>query len=84
MLSPWWALLLVPILGTAAYLFRAPLVAEALRLFRSLRIDGFESLQLPGLSLAQLGLTALVPVGLGLLVLAAGVYWGWKYYSEGW
>jgi len=82
--SPWWVLVLVPLLGGLIYVFRLPL---ATRLFGLLERGGvdpgwFSRVQLPLPTVQQLTLAPLVIAGLGLVLAVGGGVLFWRYLSE--
>ena len=80
--SPWWWLSLIPVLGGSAWLFRKPLLGDLLHLLEETGIQRVQLPQVSDLTMAQFGIGAAVVVGFGLLLLAGGLYAGWKYLSE--
>jgi len=77
--SPWWSLVLAPILGGLAWLFHAPIgrgIAGLLGRYTP------SSIALPTLTMQNAGIAAAVVVGLGLLVAAGGAVFCWQTYLE--
>ena len=83
-LSPWWSVLLIPLLGIPAWLFRAKLAADLLRWTGMSHIDRIPFPQIATFTPGQLGIAAGAVLLCGLIPLVGGLYWGWRYYSESW
>jgi len=86
--SPWWSLLLVPVLGGLAYLFRSALSRGLLGLLDRTGIDWSALSQtrlpdLPAVSPQNLALALLAAAGIGVAVVIGAATLCWRYYSEG-
>ena len=79
LLSPWWAVVLAPILGGLAWLFRNPLERELVGL---LGRSGIGNVTVPALTMQNAGMVAAALVGLSLLVAAGGAVFCWKAYLQ--
>jgi anti-sigma factor RsiW len=79
MLSPWWSLVLAPVLGGIAWLFRVPLERGIAGLFGRY-VPG--SIAMPALTMQGAGIAAAVIVGVGLLVAAGGAAFCWRVYLQ--
>jgi anti-sigma factor RsiW len=77
LLSPWWSLVLAPILGGIAWLFRVPLDRGIAGLFGRY-VPG--TIAMPALTMQGAGIAAAVIVGVGLLVAAGGAAFCWRVY----
>jgi hypothetical protein len=78
-LSPWWSLVLVPILGGVAWLFRAQMERGIVALLGRY-VPG--SITLPTLTMQNVGIAAAAVVGIGLLVTAGGAVFCWRAYLQ--
>jgi anti-sigma factor RsiW len=76
-LSPWWSLVLAPILGGLAWLFRVPLERGIAGLPGQL---GIRDITLPALTMQNAEIAAAAVVGLGLLVAVGGAVFCWQTY----
>jgi len=79
MLSPWWSLVLAPILGGLAWLFRVPLERGIAGLPGQL---GVRSVTLPALTMQNAAIAAAAVAGVGLLVAAGGAIFCWRAYLQ--
>jgi anti-sigma factor RsiW len=79
LLSPWWAVALVPVLGGLAWLFRAPLERTLVEL---LGRSGIANVTLPALTMQNAEIAAAAVAGLGLLVAAGGAVFCWRVYLQ--
>jgi len=77
LLSPWWSLVLAPVLGGLAWLFRVPLEHGLAGL---LGRSGIGNITLPALTMQNAGIAAAAVAGLGLLVAVGGAYYCWEHY----
>jgi anti-sigma factor RsiW len=81
--GPWWALVLIPILGFAAWLFRGPLLAGSFELARRLNVgpETLGQLRLPvpsSVTAGQLAMVPLVVVGLSVALAVVAATYGRK------
>jgi anti-sigma factor RsiW len=75
--SPLWALVLAPVLGGVAWLFRVPLERGLAGLLGQF---GGSRLAVPAISMQNAGVAAVAVAGVGLLVAAGGAYYCWEHY----
>ncbi len=90
--SPWWALVLIPILGFAAWLFRGPLLAGLFGLARLLNVGPEtilrvgDTIPIPGrnwvMSPQQLALVPLVMAGLSVALAVVAATYGRRFIEE--